>query len=791
MKHSISFFKDEIRNGFYIPTSIKAAWASTLDVLAEIDRICTKYNITYYADWGTLLGAVRHGGFIPWDDDLDICMKRDDYDRFREVADSELPSNYDIHDYERHENHWLFLARVVNNRQMCFEPAYLNEHYNFPWLAGVDIFIKDYLYDDPSEEEKRDKEILEILAVADGIISGTIDKKTCSEKTGQFCSRYGFHINTGSNERDTAVALYRLAELQMSRVKPDASGKLGQIFPWVIKHGASSGEPASLYEKTVRLPFEDTTIPVPASYDRILRKKYGKYNVIRKVWDGHDYPYFESQKKEMERILGKPYPAFTFDEKMLARPVADKADSLKAIASECIGGLEEYLSAIDEAVSEERWEDLEGLFGGSLELCEDLGTLTENVKGAESAPAKAFVGTLEKYCAVLTESYNGLAGSGIPIDSCRLKEALGEVRSSAASNILNRKETLFITTGPSEWKSLVPFYLEEKRREETDVSVISVSLMFRDVYGNIMQDAGGQADESGQPDADGKGRTASAPNERQFYSLDASDLRDRELYDLALHSPERIYIQNPYDGENPVLTVPAACYASELIKHTDELIYVPIGKTSEFSAEDRNDIHNLGSYVTAPGVIYSDITYVQSENIRSHYINALTSFAGEKTKAVWEEKIRTVPEKDPCATLTGRPAATDIGKATAGRKKKMLFGIGISEMAEHPDIFLKSIEARLVTFRNASPDTNVSIALYPSDRDEWKRINTDLSEEFFRTLDNAVSSEETVRILSTEYIPSDADSITKGFDAYYGSSSPFVPAFATQGKPVMIADLTV
>ena len=74
MNHSIDFFRDEVRNGFYIPTAIKQAWVCSLDVLAEIDRICTAHNITYYADWGTLLGAVRHGGFIPWDDDLDIWL---------------------------------------------------------------------------------------------------------------------------------------------------------------------------------------------------------------------------------------------------------------------------------------------------------------------------------------------------------------------------------------------------------------------------------------------------------------------------------------------------------------------------------------------------------------------------------------------------------------------------------------------------------------------------------------------------------------------------------------------
>ena len=73
------FFYDEIRDGFYIPGLIKRAWGAQLSVLSEIDRICQKNDITYHVYAGTLLGAVRDGQCIPWDDDLDICMLRDDF----------------------------------------------------------------------------------------------------------------------------------------------------------------------------------------------------------------------------------------------------------------------------------------------------------------------------------------------------------------------------------------------------------------------------------------------------------------------------------------------------------------------------------------------------------------------------------------------------------------------------------------------------------------------------------------------------------------------------------------
>ena len=732
MKHSIDFFKDEIRNGFYVPTAIKQAWASTLDVLAEIDRICAKYDITYYADWGTLLGAVRHGGFIPWDDDLDICMQREDYIRFREVADAELPEHFDIHDYERHEDHWLFLARVVSNKKMCFDPDFLREHYNFPWLAGVDIFLKDHLYRDPDKEAARDKHVMELLA------RGNI----CIEK----------------KDRRKAIELYKEAEREMGRVRKEDSDHLGQIFPWVLKNGYSAADPASYYEKTVRLPFEDTTIPVPAFYDSILRKRYGDYCRIRKVWGGHDYPYFEAQKKEMESLSGQSLDRFRFDRSMLSRPSPDRSGALITTASECLVGLDFIYEQAESSYQRGAKSEVREYFQGSIQLAEDYGTLVEHVKGENSITAQTIVACLEEYCELLYQCFEKYDKENVPMDFHIIGDSLEAVRKATGKYIAKRKEVVFFTTGPDKWSGLRPYYEKESAEEDTDVYVIPLPVMTRDYFGRIIEENG------------------------MSYSADAADypgvspehIADYEAFDITIHAPERIYIQDPYDGVNPYLTVPPADYASELRKYTDELIFVPFGRTSEFTESDINDIYNMKSYVLAPGIIYSDKVFVQSENIRDLYIRKLTSFAGDDTSDIWKNKVSV------------RKVISDAAGESGGRKC-LLFCIGIGEMTENPGI-AEGLKKKIGIIADAEGGINASIVLYPHNRNIWKKADEELAGKVFDVIDDAVSHK------GFRFLPpamKDPDMAAEKFDAYYGSPSPFVPAFSSKGKPVMISNFKI
>ncbi len=168
-------------------------------------------------------------------------------------------------------------------------------------------------------------------------------------------------------------------------------------------------------------------------------------------------------------------------------------------------------------------------------------------------------------------------------------------------------------------------------------------------------------------------------------------------------------------------------------------------------------------------IAYADKVYMQSENIRKQYLNKLTDWAGPQTRDYWTAKLKV-------------HAAAPEPKETSKAKKKLLFCISSYEYYEHKDKFSSGLEKRLASVKVHSGSIDLVLCTYPP-------INYEDSDKAFFEIVSERAKDAGIPVL--DYTIPDVASLSCEFDVYYGSSSPFVPAFAGKKKPVMISNYDV
>lgn len=121
-------------------SELRVLQLAELDLMKLFVRICEKHNLRYYMIGGTMLGAVRHKGFIPWDDDMDVGMPRPDYEKFLLLVRSELPEGYDFQDYRQTSDYIRGFSKIVNTKVLVTNASFSKEAVLYAWL---DIFPLD------------------------------------------------------------------------------------------------------------------------------------------------------------------------------------------------------------------------------------------------------------------------------------------------------------------------------------------------------------------------------------------------------------------------------------------------------------------------------------------------------------------------------------------------------------------------------------------------------------------------------------------------------------------------
>lgn len=236
--------------------------AEELVLLREFDRICSSLGLTYYLSCGTLLGAVRHKGFIPWDEDLDVMMPRDDYEKFVEKAPEMLSSEVRLDDISTNSLYFNPFAKL-RLKNTAFEIRSLREYKGGQEL-WLDIFPMD-------SAEAADSPALRRRAAVIGICRSVI------------CAKRGIlERNSLSKKQRLAVAVLRLLPEHLlwkkmsSAHRGDDSLENYVIFDTDYDYKRLV-MPKAWFSPAERLPFEDGAYSAPHEGDSVLTHVYGDY----------------------------------------------------------------------------------------------------------------------------------------------------------------------------------------------------------------------------------------------------------------------------------------------------------------------------------------------------------------------------------------------------------------------------------------------------------------------------------------------------------------------------------
>ena len=650
MKPSRDFFYDEVRNGFYIPGMMKRAWGAGLAILSEVDTICKKHAIPYYAGFGTLLGAVREENFIAWDDDIDLLMFREDYERFRKFAKEELPEELEILSIEE-EDSFKGMNAVVCSTEKRFLHNRLKKYCDFPYSAFVDIFPLDSVAEGKKEKERQ--LLLSLLFKIRGEIwEGGAKREEALKELEEVESLLSAPKEVGdSPERRVGL----LIEEVYRRFNKDNEEKVANMAIYFLRGAAY---PRSAFQEKTYLSFCGTKLPAPLGWESVLKAEYGDYKKRVKAGGEHDYPYFKGQEENMQKELGEEWKFQYFPSvEDLSRP---PVQSFREIIFQELASLSSVQETIRTHFTEGKISLTLPLLAQSQERAVMIGNTLEEKMG-ENSPV---IHLLTDYCEALYQTHQLFSGRVEKEEGMakirQLQEILSEIEEMLHREL--KTEVVFLLHRAKDFASLKP--LLDELQEDSSIAVKLMPIPYYDVY------------------------TDGSLSEKHYEGTDFPKeyaITEYQSYDFAKELPDCIVMNSPYDAFNPVFSVDPFFYSKNLKRFTGKLLYIPYFVTDEIDPKDLEDgkaFYNMRYYVTVPGVFHADYTLVQSEGMKEAYIEKISQLLEQERERKEEKSTAekaSFPEK---AIEEGmqvmRKKILGVGSCLFGEKE----GQGTKEVAE-------------------------------------------------------------------------------------------------------------
>lgn len=250
----------------YSDEKLKMLQKIEIDIVKEIVRICEKNNFSYFTVGGTTLGAVRHNGFIPWDDDVDIGLCREEYDKFLNIAPKQLRKGYILQHYSVEKDTPTYHAKVMKLGTI-FEEEYA-EKLNIPHGIFVDIMPFDNI---PNDEKRLKQYRFKTCIFHQLFIAKSIWKTSLAQGKRKYLYtliRFLLHILMMPVSKDT---LYRKLEKEIRKYNSNETGKMSSRGLLDFECDKRDVFP------TVKHEFESLLINIPRNADVLLSRQYGDY----------------------------------------------------------------------------------------------------------------------------------------------------------------------------------------------------------------------------------------------------------------------------------------------------------------------------------------------------------------------------------------------------------------------------------------------------------------------------------------------------------------------------------